>query len=68
MPFTFRGMDTFLEAPPYWSVFSPRLLTSIGNCLLPLVLPMYEVLLEEHLLLEHDVLPQHRVKPDLVVR
>lgn len=67
MPCPFPGMDPFLEVPPYWSDFSPRLLTSIGNCLLPLVLPKYEVRLEEYLVLEHEVLPPHRVKPDLVV-
>ena len=67
MPCPFPDMDPFLEAPPYWSDFSPRLLTSIGNCLLPLMLPKYEVRLEEYLVLEHEVLPPHRVKPDLVV-
>lgn len=67
MPCPFPGMDPYLEVTPYWSDFSPAFLTSIRNQLLPTVLPRYDVRLEEYLVLEHDELPQHRVKPDVVV-
>jgi Protein of unknown function (DUF4058) len=67
MPCPFPGMDPFLEVPPYWSDFSPRLLTSISNRLLDIIFPRYDVRLEEYLVLEHDEFPPHRVKPDVVV-
>ena len=67
MPCPFLGMDPFLEVAPYWSDFSPAFLTAIRNQLLPTVLPRYDVRLEEYLVLEHDELPPHRVKPDVVV-
>jgi hypothetical protein len=60
-------MDPFLEVPPYWSDFSPAFLSSIRNQLLSVWLPRYDVRLEEYLLLEHDELPPHRVKPDVVL-
>lgn len=60
-------MDPFLEVPPYWSDFSPAFLSAIRNQLLSILLPRYDVRLEEYLLLEHDVLPPHRVKPDVVL-
>jgi hypothetical protein len=61
-------MDPFLEAPPFWSDFSPSFLTEIRNRLIVDLLPKYDVRLEEYLLLEHDVEPTHRVKPDVVIR
>jgi hypothetical protein len=67
MPCPFPGMDPFLEVPPYWSDFSPAFLTAIRNRLIPEVFPKYDVRLEEYLVLEHDDLPSHRVRPDLVV-
>jgi hypothetical protein len=67
MPCPFPGMDPFLEVPPYWSDFSPAFLTAIRNRLIPNVIPRYDVRIEEYLILEHDDLPSHRVKPDLVV-
>jgi hypothetical protein len=41
-------MDPFLEMQPFWSDFSPRLLTAIANALLPQVLPRYDVRIEEY--------------------
>ncbi len=67
MPCPFPGMDPFLEVPPYWSDFTPAFLTAIRNQLLPAVIPRYDVRLEEYLVLEHDDLTSHRVKPDVVV-
>jgi hypothetical protein len=67
MPCPFPGMDPYLEVPPYWSDFSPAFLTAIRNQLIPRVIPTYDVRLEEYLVLEHDDLPSHRVKPDIVV-
>lgn len=67
MPCPFPGMDPFLEVPPYWSDFSPAFLSAIRNQLLSILLPRYDVRLEEYLLLEHDVLPPHHVKPDVVL-
>lgn len=63
----FPGMDPYLEIPPYWSDFSPAFLTAIRNRLIPNLLPKYDVRLEEYLLLEHGELPNHRVRPDVVV-
>ena len=60
-------MDPFLEVPPYWSDFSPAFLSAIRNQLLSILLPRYDVRLEEYLLLEHDELPPHHVKPDVVL-
>jgi hypothetical protein len=68
MPCPFPGMDPFLEIPPFWSDFSPRFLSAIGNQLIPSLLPKYDVRLEEYLLLEHESEPTHRVKPDVVIR
>jgi hypothetical protein len=31
-------MDPYLEMPPFWGDFAPRLLGAIANALLPLVL------------------------------
>jgi hypothetical protein len=42
-------MDPYLELPPYWGDFAPRLLASISNLLLAQVLPKYEVRIEEYL-------------------
>lgn len=67
MPCPFPGMDPYLEVPPYWSDFSPAFLSAIRNQLLSILLPRYDVRLEEYLLLEHDELPTHRIKPDVVL-
>jgi hypothetical protein len=67
MPCPFPGMDPFLEVPPYWSDFSPGLLISISTRLLPMVLPKYDVRIEEYLVIEHNDLPSHRSKRDLVM-
>lgn len=67
MPCPFPGMDPFLEMPPYWSDFSPKLLTAISNSLLPRVLPRYDVRIEEYLIVTHDEQRLHRVQPDVTI-
>lgn len=67
MPCPFPGMDPFLEMPPYWSDFSPKLLTAISNALLPRVLPRYDVRIEEYLVVTHDEQRLHRVQPDVTI-
>jgi hypothetical protein len=67
MPNPFPGMDPFLEMPPFWSDFSPRLLGEISNALLPLVLPRYDVRIEEYLTVTREEIRLHRVQPDVTV-
>lgn len=67
MPCPFPGMDPFLELPPFWSDFTPKLLTSVSNILLLQLMPKYEVRIEEYVLLQHDELASHRLRPDVVV-
>lgn len=63
----FPGMDPYLELPPFWSDFGPRLLSAISNQLLTALLPHYDVRMEEYLLLTNDGERLHRVKPDITV-
>ena len=67
MPCPFPGMDPYLEMPPFWGDFSPRLLGAIGNALLPKVLPRYDVRIEEYLFVTREDLRLHRVRPDVTV-
>ncbi len=67
MPCPFPGMDPYLELPPYWGDFAPRLLASVANLLLAEVLPKYEVRIEEYLFVEHDEERLHRVAPDVTI-
>ncbi len=67
MPCPFPGMDPYLEMPPFWSDFSPRLLGEIGNALLPKVLPLYDVRIEEYLFVTREDIRLHRVQPDVTV-
>lgn len=43
----FPGIDPYLELPPYWGDFSPKLLTAIQNQLLEHLLPDYDVRMED---------------------
>ena len=54
MPCAFPGMDPYLEMPPFWGDFSPRLLGEIRNALLPQVLPLYDVRIEEYLIVTRE--------------
>ena len=67
MPCPFPGMDPFLEMPPFWSDFSPKLLTQISNALLPKVLPKYDVRIEEYLSVTREEIRLHRVQPDVTI-
>jgi hypothetical protein len=60
-------MDPYLEMPPFWSDFSPKLLTAISNALLPQLLPKYDVLIEEYLFVAHEEIRLHRVRPDVTI-
>ncbi len=63
----FPGMDPYLEMPPFWGDFSPKLLTSIQNQLLEHLLPDYDVRMEEYLMLTSDDEPLRRVVPDITI-
>ena len=67
MPCPFPGMDPYLEMPPFWSDFSPTLLGEIRNALLPKVLPLYDVRIEEYLFVTREDIRLHRVQPDVTV-
>jgi hypothetical protein len=67
MPSPFPGMDPYLEMPPFWSDFSPRLLGAIGNALLLKVLPRYDVRIEEYLFVTREDIRLHCVQPDITV-
>jgi hypothetical protein len=60
-------MDPFLEVPPFWGDFSPRLLAEIGNALLPKVLPRYDVRIEEYLVVTREEIRLHRLQPDVTI-
>jgi hypothetical protein len=60
-------MDPFLEMPPFWGDFSPKLLTAISNALLPKLLPRYDVRIEEYLFVTREEVRLHRVQPDVTV-
>ena len=63
----FPGMDPFLEMPPCWGDFSPKLLTAISNALLPQLLPRYDLRIEEYLVVTHEETRLHRVQPDVTI-
>ena len=63
----FPGIDLYLELPPYWSDFSPKLLTAIQNQLLDHLLPDYDVRMEEYLMLTSEGEPLDRVVPDITI-
>lgn len=67
MPNPFPGMDPYLEMQPFWSDFAPTLLGEIRNALLPKLLPNYDVRIEEYLVVMHEDIKLHRVKPDVTV-
>ena len=67
MPCPFPGMDPFLEIPPFWGDFSPKLLTAISIALLPRLLPRYDMHIEEYLVVTHEEERQHRVQPDVTM-
>jgi hypothetical protein len=60
-------MDPFLEMPPFWGDFSPKLLTAISNALLPQLLPRYDVRIEEYLVVTHEEERLRRVQPDVTI-
>jgi hypothetical protein len=60
-------MDPYLEMPPFWSDFSPTLLGEIRNALLPKVLPLYDVRIEEYLFVTREDIRLHQVQPDVTV-
>ncbi len=63
----FPGLVPDLVTPPFWCDFSPRLLGEIGNALLPKVLPLYDVRIEEYLFVTREDIRLHRVQPDVTV-
>jgi Protein of unknown function (DUF4058) len=67
MPCPFPGMDPYLESPPFWSDFAPKFLTAISNHLLPLLLPRYDVRIEEYLMLTEEDHNLHRLRPDVSI-
>ena len=67
MPCPFPGMDPFLEMPPFWGDFSPKLLTAISNALLPRLLPRYDVRIEEYLVVTHEEERLRPVQPDVTI-
>lgn len=67
MPCPFPGMDPFLEMPPFWGDFSPKLLTALSNALLPRLLPRYDVRIEEYLVVTREDERLHRVQPDVTI-
>jgi hypothetical protein len=60
-------MDPYLEMPPFWSDFTPKLLTAISNELLSRLVPRYDVRIEEYLVLTEEDIHLHRLRPDVTV-
>ncbi len=67
MPCPFPGMDPYLEMPPFWGDFAPKLLGAISYALLPQVLPRYDVQIEEYLVVTREEIRLHRVRPDVTI-
>ena len=67
MPCPFPGMDPYLEMPPFWGDFAPKLLGAISYALLPQLLPRYDVRIEEYLFVTREEVRLHRVKPDVTI-
>ena len=64
----FPGIDPYLELPPFWGDFAPRLLSSISNQLLDRLLPDYDVRMEEYLVLTSDEGERlRRFEPDITI-
>ena len=63
----FPGVDPYLELPPFWGDFSPKLLTAIQNQLLEHLLPDYDIRMEEYLMLTSEDERRHRVAPDITI-
>jgi hypothetical protein len=60
-------MDPYLEMQPFWGDFAPRFLTELSNSLLTLLLPRYDVRLEEYVMLTEEDYNLHRLRPDVTV-
>jgi hypothetical protein len=67
MPCPFPGMDPYLEKYQYWNDFSPQLLTAISRTLMPRLLPRYEVRIDKYVVVMHEEIRLHRVRPDVML-
>lgn len=67
MPSPFPGMDPYIESQK-WTDFHTRLMTEIGNVLVPRVRPRYEVAVEQRVYVEHtEDVPPRIIVPDVAV-
>ena len=67
MPCPFPGMDPYLEKSQYWADFTPQMLVALRNSLNPKLLPRYEALIEEYLVVTRDDIRLHKIKPDVTI-
>lgn len=63
----FPGMDPYLEKYQFWSDFTPRFLANISNSLNARLLPRYETRIEEYVVVTHEDMRLHRVRPDVTI-
>jgi hypothetical protein len=60
-------MDPYLEIHPFWSDFVPTFIAEIRNALLALLLPRYDVRMEECVMLTENDYNLHRLRRDVTV-
>lgn len=65
MPSPFPGMDPWLEDPARWPGVHTRLVTTLGDALVALLKPRYEVVIEERVYVDHD--PPEVLRADVAI-
>ncbi|MEK6257921.1 MAG: DUF4058 family protein [Planctomycetota bacterium] len=63
----FPGMDPYLEQPSFWGDFTAAMLIEIRSLLNPRLLPEYETLVEEYVIVTHEDVRLHRLRPDVTI-
>lgn len=63
----FPGMDPYLQKYQFWSDFTPQFLVAIRNNLNARLLPQYETRIEEYMVVTHEDVRLHRVRPDVAI-
>lgn len=63
----FPGMDPYLEKYQFWSDFTPRFLANLSNLMNARLLPRYETRIEEYLVVTHEDVRLHRIRPDVTI-
>ena len=63
----FPGMDPYLQKYQFWSNFTPRFLVNITNSLNSRLLPRYETRIEEYVVVTHEDVRLHRMRPDVTI-